>query len=188
MLKKKSKIVSKRQREEEPEPEEEETRTTRRGRDREDDRPVKGKKRGSLADAFDDAKASGNVEDGKYAALIIDFSLGSSDKGDYAQVRYEIADEGDFQGEEIVQFYSLADKNGDTQKGMSFLKRDLAILGKGDVRGSELEDALEEIKDDMLGVNISVKNNPPYTNAYLNGLNETDVIDDWKANRPDKPY
>lgn len=176
---------------------EEEERPASRGRERErdggeDERNTerggsKGKRR-SLADSFDKAKASGSVADGKYAALIIEMKLNETDKGTSVQCRYEIADEGDYQGQEIVQFYSLADADGEEQKGCGFLKRDLAILDKGDVRFSELESVLAEIQEEMPGVNITVKNNPPYTNAYLNGINEDDVIDDWKKDRPDKPY
>lgn len=146
-------------------------------------------KRSSLASAFDKAKPSGAIDDGKYAALIIDMGLNKpSDKGQSAFVRYEIADEGDFQGQEVVQFYSLLDADGNEMKGCGYLKRDLAILGYGDVRFAEIETAFSEIKEEMPGVNITIKNNPPYTNAYLGSLNEDDIIDDWKNSRPEKPY
>jgi hypothetical protein len=43
----------------------------------------------------------------------------------------------------------------------------------------------EEIVNDQIGCNVTVKQNGQFTNVYLNSITEdTSVIDDYLANRP----
>ena len=106
------------------------------------------------------------------------------EKGQSVRINFEIATEGEARGEKLAQFYKCFEANGDPGKGLNFLKRDLAILGKPDVKFSELEDVFQEIVDAQTGVLITVKQNGQYTNVYLNGLCEdSSVIDDYLANR-----
>jgi hypothetical protein len=140
---------------------------------------------GNKADLFDKAKATGAVEPGKYEAIIAEMVLQPEDeKGQSVRINVEIATEGEFRGEKLAQFYKCFEANGDPGKGLNFLKRDLAILGKPDVKFSELEDVFQEIVDAQTAILITVKQNGQYTNVYLNGLCEDSaVIDDYLATR-----
>lgn len=139
----------------------------------------------SKADLFDKAKATGAVDPGKYEAIIGEMVLQPEDeKGQSVRVNFEIATDGEFRGEKLAQFYKCFEANGDPGKGLNFLKRDLAILGKPDVKFSELEDVFQEIVDAQTGVLITVKQNGQYTNVYLNGLCEdSSIIDDYLVTR-----
>jgi hypothetical protein len=140
----------------------------------------------SRADAFDSQKPMGAIDGGKYVALIGEAVLGKEDeKGQSARFVYEIATEGEFRGQKCTQFYKLFEADGSVGKGAAFLKKDLAVLGKGDVKFGDLEDAFEEIVNDQIGCNVTVKQNGQFTNVYLNSITEdTSVIDDYLANRP----
>lgn len=135
----------------------------------------------SKADAFDNEKAMGQIDGGKYVALIGEMILGAEDeKGQSARVVYEIATDGEFQGQKVTQFYKLFEADGAVGKGAAFLKRDLAILGHADVRFGDLEDVFEQIVDQKIGCNVQVKQNGQFTNVYLNGVTEdTSVIDEY---------
>lgn len=139
----------------------------------------------SRAAAFDSAKAFGEIDPGKYEAVIVEVVLqDEDDKGQSVRLKIEIATEGDMQGEEAVQFYKIFNADGTTGKGASFLKRDLALLGHEDVSFGDLEQVFEEISDAHTGIVVTVKKNGAYTNVYLQGLCEdTDVIDSYLATR-----
>jgi hypothetical protein len=140
----------------------------------------------SRADAFDSQKPMGAIDGGKYVALIGEAVLGKEDeKGQSARFQYEIATDGEFRGQKVTQFYKLFEADGSVGKGAAFLKKDLAVLGKGDVKFGDLEDVFEEIVTDQIGCNVTVKQNGQFTNVYLNSITEdTSVIDDYLANRP----
>ena len=142
----------------------------------------------SKADLFDSTKAQGQIDSGKYEAIITEFVLQEEDeKGQSARIKYEIATDGEFRGQSLAQFYKLFEANGSRGKGAAFLKKDLAILGYDEVHFDDLESAFEEIVEKELGVVITVKINGAFTNAYLGGLCEdSEVIADYLANRP--PY
>lgn len=135
----------------------------------------------SRADAFDAAKPQGQIDGGKYVALIGEMILQEpDDKGQSARVKYEIATEGDFRGADVTQFYKLFEADGSVGKGAAFLKRDLAVLGHADVKFGDLEETFEEIVNDQVGCNVTVKQNGQWTNVYLDGVTEdTSVIDEY---------
>lgn len=131
------------------------------------------------ASAFDDAKPQGQVDPGKYEAVIEEFVLQEEDeKGQSARIKYGIANEGEFRGQQVTQFYKLFESGRDENnkrivgKGASFLKKDLAVLGYGDVKFADMEEAMAEIVDNNTGVVITVKQNQQWTNVYLAGLAE----------------
>lgn len=140
----------------------------------------------SRADAFDNVKAQGSVDPGKYEAVIEEFVLQDADdeKGQSARIKYGIASAGDFRGVQVTQFYKVFEANGDTGKGAAFLKKDLAVLGYGEVKFADLEEAFEEIVEKDMGVLITVKQNGQFTNCYLGGLaEESDVIAEYLDQR-----
>lgn len=139
----------------------------------------------SKADIFDNAKAQGAIDGGKYVALIGEMVLQKTDeKGQSARVVYEIASDGEFQGQKVTQFYKLFEADKSMGKGLPFLKKDLAVLGHTDVKFGDLEDVFEQIVDQNVGCNVTVKQNGQFTNVYLNSLAEdSSVIDDYLAVR-----
>lgn len=142
----------------------------------------------SKADVFGAVKPQGKVDEGKYEAVIQEFVMQDADeKGQSARIKYEIADEGDFRGQVLTQFYKVFEADESAGKGAAFLKKDLAVLGYEDVGLDDLEGVMEEIVKADTGVLISVKQNGQFTNCYLGGLAEdSDVIKEYLANRP--PY
>jgi hypothetical protein len=140
----------------------------------------------SRAAAFDSVKPLGAVDAGKYEAIIPEFVLQDpNEKGQAARIKYEIASEGEMQGETVTQFYSLFDAEGQPGKGAAFLKKDLAVMGYPDCSFDDLETVFEEIVEKLLGVVITVKQNGQWTNAYLNGLAEgSDVVSEYLEKRP----
>lgn len=145
-------------------------------------RAAAGKPEGrSLEETFDDTKAQGQTEEGKYEAVLNEAVLmPANEKGQSVMFAYLIATEGDNQGNRVAQFYKLLNDDGSRGQGLAYLKRDLAVLQKGDVKGSELEDALEELAEEKPGCSITVKQNGAFTNVYLNAMSESDVIDTFK--------
>jgi hypothetical protein len=139
----------------------------------------------SKADLFDRTKAQGAIDGGKYVALIGEMVLPKADeKGQSARVVYEIASEGEFQGQKVTQFYKMFEADETVGKGLAFLKKDLAVLGYSDVKFGDLEQVFEEIVDKNVGCNVTVKQNGQFTNVYLNSLAEdSSVIDDYLAVR-----
>lgn len=142
----------------------------------------------SKADLFDQTKAQGQVDAGKYEAIISELVLQEEDeKGQSVRMKYEIATDGDFRGQVITQFYKIFESDGGVGKGLAFLKKDLAVLGYDDVAFGDIEQVFEEIVEKNLGVVITVKINGAFTNAYLGGLCEdSDIIQEYLAQRP--PY
>ena len=147
-------------------------------------KPAAANKSRSLADVFDDTQPQGQTEPGKYDSVLVEAVLQApDDRGQSARFSYEIASEGDNQGNRVTQFYKLLNDDGSRGQGMAFLKRDLAVLQKGDVAGDELEDALKELSEEMPGCSITVKQNGAFTNVYLNGISESDAVDAYKEKR-----
>lgn len=140
----------------------------------------------SKASLFDSTKAQGAIDGGKYEAIISEFVLQDEDeKGQSARIKYEIASEGEFQGQSLAQFYKLFEASGGVGKGAAFLIKDMAVLGYDEVAFDDLENVFEEIVEKQLGVVITVKINGAFTNAYLGGLCEdSDIIAEYLANRP----
>jgi hypothetical protein len=140
----------------------------------------------SKADVFNKTKAQGQIDAGKYEAIITELVLQDEDeKGQSVRMKYEIATDGDFRGQSLAQFYKLFEADGGAGKGAAFLKKDLAVLGYDNVEFDDLEKAFEEIVEQELGVVITVKINGQFTNAYLGGLCEdSDIIEEYKAQRP----
>lgn len=140
---------------------------------------TEGKAPMSKADAFDQAKATGSVDAGKYEAVVDEFVLQKPDeKGESARIKYKIASEGDAQGQTVTQWYKLFNADETPARGLEFLKKDLAILGYDDVKYSDLPDVFEEIADKHTGVVITVKHNEGFVNCYLQGLCEdSDIIE-----------
>lgn len=140
----------------------------------------------SRAKQFDDTKPQGAVDPGKYYAVIEEFVMQEpDDKGQSARVKYGIANDGEFRGQQVTQFYKVFESDDSTGKGAAFLKKDLAVLGYGDVKFADLDEAFEEIVNKDMGVVITVKQNGQWTNVYLGGLAEdgSDVIDDYLQQR-----
>lgn len=139
----------------------------------------------AAAAAFDNTKAQGQVEGGKYEALLADMVLQpKNDQGQSVRAEYEIADEGDYRGVKVAQFYKIIEANGDAGKGAAFLKKDLVVLGFPDVSYGALKECFEEIKDKELAVHVTIKQNGAYTNVYLNGLAEgSDVVAEYMTTR-----
>jgi hypothetical protein len=142
----------------------------------------------SFANLFDKAKAQGQVSDGKFDAIIREFVLQEkNEKGQAARLKYHIISDGDEQGSEVTQFYNIRTPDNQPGNGLGFLKRDLAMLGYNDFRFGDLENIFEEIvENEGLGVMITVKNNPPFVNAYLNGIMPDE--DDARAYREAHPW
>lgn len=139
----------------------------------------------SKADLFDQQKPLGAIDGGKYVALIGEMILQDPDeKGQSARVSYEIATDGEFRGQKVTQFYKLFEADNSIGKGAAFLKRDLAVLGQADVKFGNLEKVFEQIVEDKIGCNVTVKQNGQFTNVYLNGITEdTSVIDEYLSVR-----
>lgn len=140
----------------------------------------------SKADAFDQAKAMGQVDAGKYEAVIDEFVLQKADeKGESARIKYKIASEGDAQGQTVTQWYKLFNADETPAKGLEFLKKDLAVLGFDDVKYRDLPAVFEEITDKHTGVVIQVKHNDNFVNCYLQGLCEdSDIIEAFLEAHP----
>lgn len=137
------------------------------------------------ADAFDNTRAQGAVDPGKYEALIGELVLqDKDDKGQSVRMKYEIATAGEFRGQSVAQFYKILEADGKAGKGAAFLKKDMAVLGYSDVKYADLETAFEEIVNKEIGVLVTVKQNGTFTNVYLGGLCEdTDVIAEYLDQR-----
>lgn len=140
---------------------------------------------GSEADLFDQTKAQGAIDGGKYVAIIGEAILQDKDeKGRSCRFQYEIATDGEFRGQKVTQFYKMFEADGSAGKGLAFLKKDLAVLGYSDIKFGDLEQVFEEIVEKNIGCNVTVKQNGQFTNVYLNGLSEdTEVVEDYLANR-----
>ncbi len=142
---------------------------------------------GDESSVFDSVKPQGKVDDGKYDAVIRELVLQPFDpaKGRSVRLKVTIADEGDFQGAEAVQFYKIIEADKSAGKGAAYLKADLAKLGYEDVRFADMEKVFDEIVENKTGILCTVKNNPPYTNVYVNALAEdSEVIAAFLATNP----
>lgn len=145
----------------------------------------------SEADVFDNVRPQGTVDNGKYEAVIKEFVLQDADeKGRSVRLKVAIADEGEFQGVELAQFYKVLEAPNaagkvTAGKGAAFLKADLVKLGHENVRFADMPDVFEEIVEAKTGVLVTVKQNGAFTNVYINGLSEdSQVIADFLATNP----
>lgn len=141
----------------------------------------------SKAQAFDDAKATGSVEAGKYEAVIRELVLQDADeeKGQSARIKFIIASEGDSQGQTTTQWYKLFEADESPARGLEFLKKDMAILGYPDVKFKELEEVFEEIVEKKIGVVITVKHKDGFVNTYIQGLCEdSEIIEEFVEKNP----
>ena len=149
---------------------------------------------GSFASLFDQTPASSgvgiDVPPGDYECILVYGKIEpANEKGTNALLKYEVADEGDYQGKVIPTYYRLMEVSGEVGKGMGIFKKDMAKLGFPDLKGEDVEDALSQLVEAMDGVAIKVKQNGQYVNAYLQGLVEnSEVVESWKASRPETPY
>lgn len=138
----------------------------------------------SFADIFDSTKPGrGLLPPGDYKAYVTGFQL----EGDIAEegeeqdklkvkVVYEIHEDEDAEvaGKTISQWYGLADDDGAPGPGIPFLKGDLDVLGYEDVLLEDLEEIFADVEAERPQVLIKVKPNGQYTNAYLQGLADTE--------------
>ena len=149
---------------------------------------------GSFASLFDKTPASSgigiDVPPGDYECVLVYAKIEPpTEKGVNALLKYEVADEGDYQGKVIPTYYRLQEASGEVGKGMGIFKKDLAKLGFPEVAGADVDDALGQLVEAMDGVAIKVKQNGQYVNAYLQGLVEnSEVVEAWKSTRPETPY
>lgn len=166
--------------EEEPAEEEEEAPAPRKGS------KLKKKKAGakrSLAEIFDETKPGrGLFPTGDFKAIVTGYELEGEIAGEgedqgllKVKVTYEgHADEEEVAGKKISQWYQIADDDGEPGPGIPFLKGDLDILGYEDVLLADLEEIFADVEAEQPEVVIKVKQNGQYTNAYLQGLAESE--------------
>lgn len=148
----------------------------------------------SLSSLFDKASSAtsfgADIPPGDYEAILVYAKVEpKNDKGIAALFKYEVADEGDHQGKVLSSYYGLMKVDGSEGPGMGFFKRDLAKLGYPDIAGDDIEEALEQLMETQDGVSIKVKHKDGYTNVYLQGVTVgSEIVDEWKAKRPEQPY
>lgn len=131
----------------------------------------KKRKAGSLAALFDEATPGNTLPPGDYNVKITEFEvMEPNDKGTAAKIVYTVLEDEEKAGQEVTQYYKLADAEGGPGAGLGFLKRDLAVLGYDNVAGADIEETLETIASEEPEVVITVKQNGQWTNAYLKGL------------------
>lgn len=151
---------------------------------------------GSLASVFDETPAATNsyginVPPGKYECIIVHAKVNDPFPagGQIATIKVEVADVGDEQGKTIDLTYNLVGKDGKPGAGIGFLKRDLAKLGYADIKFADIPEAFGQLAEAMDGVEVLVKINGQYTNAYLQTLIEgSEIVEQWKAARPATPF
>jgi hypothetical protein len=147
----------------------------------------------SKADVFDSAKAQGQTDDGKYEMLLVEAVMqdAAPDGSQSARFAYEVANEGDFKGNRLVQFYSLwqagtTEDNPIPGRGIEFLKKDLAILGHRDFAFDDLEAIFDELSEQKPGVVATKKQSKDgqYQNVFLGGLAEdSEIIEAYRESR-----
>lgn len=137
----------------------------------------------SLADVFDSTKPGrGILPAGDYKAYVAGFEMEGdiADEGEAQgelkiKVTYEIhEDDEDAAGKTISQWYQIADDDGEPGPGIPYLKGDLDVLGYEDIKLEDLEEIFADVEAERQVVVIKVKQNGQYTNAYLQGLAETE--------------
>lgn len=141
----------------------------------------------SLADAFNEAKAAargGGLPEGKHEAILVSAEIEAKDKGTFVYFDYVLVNEDDAEQNGMTgrASYMLLDEDGAVAQGMEYFKRDLSLLGKGEVQfnsDDEVAEMLSELGNEELWVSINVKENTRgYSTIYLNGAME---------NQEDKP-
>jgi hypothetical protein len=127
----------------------------------------------SRADAFDDAEPESGIgiKPGSYAAHLVAASHEVDGQKESVKFQYEIYD-GDEQGKTVSSWYNLFDKDGNQQRGIGFLKRDMEMMGQPPLNYKQLADQLQAVADERPLCNLTVKQNAQWTNIYLQGLAE----------------
>lgn len=129
----------------------------------------------SLFDAADASNASNKLSEGQHEVRLNEIKLVEDKaKGTYASATFEAID-GDEEGKKASSRYTLIDAQGEPSAGLDILKRDLALLGYEDVKGSKLKKVLEEITEEQPMCIVNVKLNGQYANVYLQGVSEGGV-------------
>lgn len=144
----------------------------------------KAKARRSLADVFDETKPGrGLMPVGEYKMKVLGFELEgeiADDPDEQGELKVKVTYEGGEDEEEgvagvtISQWYQIADDDGEPGPGIPFLKGDLDILGYEDVILADLEEIFADVASEEPEVVVKVVQNGRFTNAYLQGLAETD--------------
>lgn len=139
-----------------------------------EDAPKKGASK-SFADAFNSIPAGGGsfMPPGKWKANITGFELVENEKGTSACVEYTGHEDEDEKvaGKRLKQYYKLVEADEKTPgQGCGFFKADMAQLGYEDIGFDDIEAAFKEISREQPLVEIQVKQNGQYTNAYLKGV------------------
>lgn len=168
--------------EEEPaeEEEEEETPAPRKGSQKK-----KKKAKRSLADVFDETKPGrGLMPAGDYKMIVKGYEMDgeiAEDPEEQGPLKVKVTYEGHEDEEEgvagktISQWYTIADDDGEPGPGIPFLKGDLDVLGYEDVLLADLQEIFDDVEAEEPEVIVKVKQNGQYTNAYLQGLAETEA-------------
>lgn len=127
----------------------------------------------SRADAFNNMQpeAGINLPPGQYTAHLVDASKEIDGQKEAVKITYEIYD-GEHQGETVPAWYNLFDKEGNSQRGIGFIKRDFGLLGQPELDYDNLEEQLQNLANERPLCNLTVKKNGQWTNIYLQGLAE----------------
>lgn len=137
----------------------------------------------SLADLFDNTKPTrGGFPIGTFNAYVVSFELVGEIADDmenqgplYAQVTYEgHEDEEECVEKNINSRYTIVDDKGQPSQGMGFLRGDLELYGYEDVGLGQLEECFAAIVAERPIVVIKVSEKNGYTNAYLQGMAQTE--------------
>lgn len=145
----------------------------------------KSKEKRSLADIFDSTvPGRGLMPAGDYKMKVLGYELEgeiADDPDDQGELKVKVTYEGHEDEEEgvagktISQWYQIADDSGEAGPGIPFLKGDLDILGYEEVVLADLEEIFADVAAEEPEVIVKVKQNGQYTNAYLQGLAETET-------------
>lgn len=132
----------------------------------------KTKKANPLARFFDEAdpnEIGSALPTGEHVATIVEAGIRPRENGSmYGFIKFEGTESNE--GKTITTYYNLLTEDGSPDKGLPYLKRDLANLGFPDIAGDDLESTLEELPEEVGEVSINVVQNGKYTNCYINGL------------------
>ncbi len=127
--------------------------------------------------AFDDTPAAGDITPGKYDAVISEAVLQeSNEKGQSVRIKSVIINEGDHYGEPITMFYKIFEADGETGQGIKFLKRDMLVLGQGEITLETLPQNCASLTEEHPGIVLTVAKKGNFTNAFLGGLCENEEL------------
>lgn len=144
----------------------------------------KSKAKRSLADVFDETKPGrGLMPAGDFRMHVEGYEFEgeiADDPEDQGELKVKVtyrgaADEEDGVADKTIsQWYQIADAEGNPGPGIKFLKGDLDILGYEDVVLADLQEIFDDVGAEEPLAIVRIKENGQYTNAYLQGLAETD--------------